>query len=213
LLWQYLAPTMRKHVAWRQPVPVFSERPFSGIPFPAATEAFIAARLAELRDLVNSWTPATFATTFFSSVSEFNLPPGPVETEAPVRRTDCFEVPDSITCVPVEEAGTDKALHLFSGNRRLSMPLAALPFIQHLARHKKFRADEGLRWDDSQSGLAWSDVREALEVLLDSGVIRRSHATPSYRKPKVGDASVGSRRQAGSQRPKRLQRRNASPRR
>jgi ribosomal protein L16 Arg81 hydroxylase len=172
LLWQHLAPTMRQHAAWRQPVPVFTERRFWGIPFPAATETFIAARLAELRELVNGWTPATFASTFFSSVSEFNLPPDAVERRARVRRTDSFEVPHPLTCVPVQGEGADEKLHLFAGNRRLSMPLTASRFIERLGHRKRFTAIEALGWDDARGRLEWSEVREALETLVDSGIIR-----------------------------------------
>jgi hypothetical protein len=174
LLWQYLVPALRPHAAWRQPVPVFTERPVRGIPFPAATETFIAARLAELRQLVNGWTPATFASTFFSSVSEFSQPPEAGETPAAVRRADSFEVPHAITCVPAPAESGTGTFHLFAGNRRLSLPLTALPFIERLAGRRRFTAREALGWGGARQALDWSEVREALQTLLAAGILRRA---------------------------------------
>ena len=133
LIWQHLSRTMRQHVAWRQPVPVFTSRAPDDRPFPPDTERFLSERLRELGDLVTGWTPGTLASSYFSSVSSFEQPEAPAEPFSPIRRNHRFEVPAPITCI-VTKDGAEQALHVFAGNKRLSMPLSAQSFVRRLAR-------------------------------------------------------------------------------
>lgn len=173
LIWLHLSQTMRKHPAWRQPVPVFTSRPPHEPPFPPDTERFLSERFRELGHLVRGWTPGTLANSYFTAVSSFELPEAPAEPASPIRRNQRFEVPAPVTCV-VTEDGEERALHVFAGNKRLSMPLTAQSFVRRLARRRSFRAEEAMAWSGSRSRLVWGEVREALEVLLERGVIRRS---------------------------------------
>jgi hypothetical protein len=57
---------------------------------------------------------------------------------------------------------------------RLSVPRTARPFLQQLARRRRFQADEARRWSGARERLSWVDVREGLAVLLSRGLIRRA---------------------------------------
>jgi hypothetical protein len=174
LIWSQLARTLRPHTAWRQPLPAFSERPVDGVPLPSAVAASLEARLAELRDLVNAWAPASFASTLYSMVSQFDLPapaPGPAR---PIRRRDRFELPHPITWLLADGHEGEQEVHLFAGNRTLVLPSAAGAFVRRLAQHREFRAEQALRWAETRAEFAWDEVREALEVLLERGIIQRS---------------------------------------
>jgi ribosomal protein L16 Arg81 hydroxylase len=169
LLWQHLARAVRPAAAWRQPLPAFTRRRPGPRPLPPATAAFLAARLADLRAMVNGWTPDDLAATLFSSVSDLPLVEPLPAQPAPVRRSDRFEVPTPITCV---ETGGDTVL-VFAGGARLSVPATGRTFLQRLAGRRRFRARDASTWTDGSRPLPWSEVRAALDTLLGRGVIRR----------------------------------------
>jgi ribosomal protein L16 Arg81 hydroxylase len=171
LLWQQLAGTVREHAAWRRPPPVFT-RPGPGrAPLPSAAEQFIAARLAELRDLVNGWTPGHFARTLLASISDVNPPDAPVAPPSVIRRRDRFDVPAAITCVAEDDG---ESVFVFAGPVRLAVPSTAHGFVLQLARRRRFRAEDARRWSGTSRPLGWAETREALEVLLSRGLIRRA---------------------------------------
>jgi ribosomal protein L16 Arg81 hydroxylase len=172
LLWQDLTSRLGGREDWRQPVPVFTPSGSGRTAFPPATADFLAERLGDLRRIVNGWTPADLAPTFFSSVSDGLMPTTPTDSPGPVRRGDRFDVPAPVVCVPA--AGADGRLHVFTAGIRLSMPLTAGPFLRRLARRRRFQAVEATRWSGSRSRLPWPEVREALAVLLRRGLIRRT---------------------------------------
>ena len=173
LLWRDLTSRLARQEGWRRPVPAFTRAGSGGSTFPPAAKDFLAARLRDLRTIVNGWTPADLALTFFSSVADADVPASPPDSPTPIRRADRFEVPSPIVCVAATGAGADGRVHVFAASVRLSVPSTARPFLQQLARRRRFRADEALRWSGARSRLPWAQVREALAVLLGRGLIRR----------------------------------------
>jgi ribosomal protein L16 Arg81 hydroxylase len=178
LLWQDLTSRLMRHESWRQPLPAFTRSARGGTMFPPAARDFLDARLRDLRAIVNGWTPADLALTFFSSVGDADVPAPPINSPAPIRRADRFEVPSPIVCVPATGSGSDGRVHVFAASVRLSVPATARPFLQRLAHRRRFRADEALRWSGSRSRLPWAQARDALEVLLSRGLIRRRPGRP-----------------------------------
>jgi hypothetical protein len=53
------------------------------------------------------------------------------------------------------------------------VPATARAFLARPARRRRFRAEEALGWSGSRARLAWSEAREALDLLLSRGIIRR----------------------------------------
>lgn len=179
LLWQDLTSRLTRRESWRRPVPAFTRSGAGGTTFPPAATDFLAARLRDLRTIVNGWTPADLALTFFSSVGDAAPPAAPIDSPTPIRRFDRFEVPSPIVCVPATGAGAGGRVHVFAAGLRLSVPPTARPFLQQLARRRRFRADEALRWSGSRGRLPWPQVREGLAVLLSRGLIRRRRGRSS----------------------------------
>jgi hypothetical protein len=62
----------------------------------------------------------------------------------------------------------DDVLHLVHRGGEVELPIAALGFVEQLAAHPRFRADEVLRWDRA---LSWDAARELLAALVDAGVL------------------------------------------
>jgi hypothetical protein len=55
----------------------------------------------------------------------------------------------------------------------VSAPASAAPFLARLARRRRFRAEDARGWSGARARLPWPEAREALELLLSRGIIRR----------------------------------------
>jgi hypothetical protein len=171
LVWQELTSRLGDQESWRRPVPAFTRSGAERSTFPREAATFLDARLRDLRTLVNGWTPADLALTFFSSVGDAGLTAEPVASPTAIRRSDRFEVSSPIVCVPATGRGAAR-IHVIAGRVRLSVPSTARPLLEQLARRRRFQAAEALRWSGARGASAWPEVREALTVLRSRGVIR-----------------------------------------
>lgn len=173
LLWQDLTARLTRRESWRRPLPAFTRSGRGAATLPREAEDFLAARLRDLRTLVNGWTPADLAPTFFSDVGDANGAAPSRNAPRPIRRADRFEVPSPIVCVPARGPRARGRVHVLAAGARLSVPATARAFLERLARRRRFRADEARRWHGAGVALSWAEVREALAVLLSRGLIRR----------------------------------------
>jgi ribosomal protein L16 Arg81 hydroxylase len=155
---------------WRRNVPSvpWQRMPPEGLP-PEVAE-FFAARLAELRELVQSLKPEDFAALWRRTLGEFTHDgAAPDELTAPeVAQHDTLEAPHPITFA-VE--GED--VYVFCLNRIVTFGRPALPFVRELAHHRRFVARAATAWSDGEPH-TWDDMSSLLGELLVEGVLQRA---------------------------------------
>ncbi len=86
----------------------------------------------------------------------------------PIVRGDRLFVPHR----PSSSIDGDQLIIHCQGNR-FAVPIDLRLFIERLAARQTFVADEALGWCEANEELDWSDVSEALQTLLETGIIRR----------------------------------------
>ncbi|MGH9022089.1 MAG: JmjC domain-containing protein, partial [Acidimicrobiia bacterium] len=163
---------------WRSSLPLvpLDDAPVSGLP--PTVDAFLADRLAQLATVVGRLRPDDLAHLWRAEVARYRFEPHQPEAASAerekVKRKEAFVVPDPVFCVTPSKSSGPGQLHVFCGNRSIRLPIEAGPFIEHLGRSAKFTAEEAIGWTDDDEALAWADVRQALEALLEVGLIRRA---------------------------------------
>lgn len=161
---------------WRAAIPLvpLEEAPTTGLP--PAVESFFADRILQLRALADTLEPADLAHLWRAEVARYRFvphdSPDPEPSEAEVRKDDVLAVPAPVFCSVAPGADPSCGLHVFFADRHLTLPVGAQVFIEHLARHHRFTAEEACSW--SGGPLGWAPVRTALETLLGVGMLIRA---------------------------------------
>jgi halogenation protein CepH len=91
---------------------------------------------------------------------------------AHVRREDVLYVPYPITC---DLIGSDrkKAVRVQYNGRAIALSSNALSFLESLAQHREFVAEEAVRWNPTGALYDWRGVEAALTLLLREGAITK----------------------------------------
>jgi hypothetical protein len=152
------------------------EPPPGGVP--ASISGGLAARLADLRDVVAGLDERHLHRLWRLGVAAGRAPDGDEPAEAAplpagdIRRSDVFAraggAPFDFLVAPAPTGGGDRCY--FYRGAEWSLPVAARELLLEIARREEFRAEAALAWDRR---LKFQDVREILATLVAAGVLVR----------------------------------------
>ncbi len=195
----------RAHADWRRNLPAIPPADIPAGALPEALERFFAARLAELRAELDALDPHRLAHQWLGYLTPPRRdPPGasagaPADATAPVDGAPAADaaapadVPaDAAEIAPadrfrvrrplrfaIDVHGAEDTLFVHApGQGVVLLPPDTLPFVRELAAREAFTAEDAIDWTGDGEAFAWEDVREALHVLLETGLILRELAAP-----------------------------------
>jgi ribosomal protein L16 Arg81 hydroxylase len=174
LVFEVLTPLLEGDPAWRRDLPAVAPGAMRRASAPVELERLIEDRLAALRAVVQRVTPGELVERWRGRVAGVPaaLDPGPSGSIEP---GDRLQLVEPLSYFEAIDDGAP-ALHLYCGSRALSVPIENLPFIRVLARQTTFAARDAMAFCEPGELLAWDEVREALELLLEHGVVHRTLA-------------------------------------
>jgi hypothetical protein len=163
--------------------PAWRNVPGVGTPGTLSDEAreFLAARLAELRELVNGLTPDDLAFNCewqrrladLGAATHARLAPAPVDEGFVItpstRLRRSTRVP--ITHVQGRDEDGETWLIAFHRDRELSVRAEWTGFLRNLLAAEEFVAEAACSWFEPEAAQPWDDVRETLHALLVDGVL------------------------------------------
>jgi hypothetical protein len=181
----------RAHPDWRRNLPAMPPADIPAGALPEALERFFAARLAELRAEIDALDPRRLVHQWLGYLT----PPRRDPPAAPASATDPASAPapaDPAEIAPadrfrvrrplrfgIDVHGADDTLFVHvPGLDVVLLPPDTLPFVRELAAREAFTAEDAINWTGDGEAFAWEDVREALHVLLETGLILREPAAP-----------------------------------
>jgi hypothetical protein len=147
---------------WRRRVPALAD---AGVD--SRLRQFFSARIAQLKSWVASLDGEALITEWQKSVNDNAQSASDTQKRA-IERSERLVVPYQPTC-SLED---DRLIVSCQGSAFAAPPDLRL-FVERLAAQKTFVAEEAIGWCEANEVLDWSDVAEALETLLEAGIIRR----------------------------------------
>jgi len=171
--------------AWRH-FPSVSPANVNPGKLPAEAAEFFAARLTELRDLINSLTPETLelnrqwqrliADPGESTLASLSLSAAEPDN-GPVQRKDLLRVSRRapITFALGTDSDGEARLDLYFADKEVSVAGEWAPFLKTMLEKQRFTAESATRWAE-YGRYPWEVVREYLEALLDQGILEREVA-------------------------------------
>jgi len=157
---------------------------------PEETVAFFAERLSELRDLVNSLTPDSFALNRQwhkvvadpGEATRASLALTPATGEAkPVEQNELLRLSRRapITYALGTGANGDRCIAVFYGDKEISVGAEWVAFLRTLVEHDEFVAGSATEWSDGDESYPWETAQECLQAMLEQGIIERPDTAPT----------------------------------
>ena len=146
---------------WRRDLTAPPSRPELGV---ARVKERLAALAAALAHLPDTEIARLWCEDIVRDRPAFTTPPS--HDARDITRTTTLERVDPAPLIHYVDADL---VCFYAAGEQLTFPAEALPFIEALARHKTFTAEDTLAWDET---LTWPDARATLEQLVSAGVLR-----------------------------------------
>ncbi|WP_158623893.1 JmjC domain-containing protein [Corallococcus llansteffanensis] len=170
-----LERVLQNRVEWRALVPATLASPAGAGTMPPEVGQFIAARLAELRELLGRlaadetelerlWRRATTSSPHLAQArpaSDVPLRPGDV-----LVRTEPY--PLAYVVRPGATPDTAAGVYVYGVNTEVALPGEALPLVRALAERQRFSVEEVESW----AGLRLEQAQEFLKLLVARGLLR-----------------------------------------
>jgi hypothetical protein len=181
LLTRVLEQLLMRNPDWRHFPAV---NPLNVVPgqLPAEASEFFAARLGELRDVIDSLTSSTPELT--REWHRLVADPGDSilaglsmgqsgEGHAPLQPTDRLQLSRKVpmTYSLTTESDSGARLDLFVANKEISVAGEWLPFLKNILEKQTFTAESAMDWTADGTSFPWTAVCENLEALLDQGIL------------------------------------------
>lgn len=164
---------------WRH-VPVMGDAPDS---VPAEMEQFFAARLAEVRTVLEGMAPGGIELQ--ASWRQLIADPGSATLASlptinnsgagrPIRKTDTLRLSRRAPLSHARGAGQEgePVMSLYYGNREVTVSGEWVPFLEGVLRQELFVAEAATAWAKGKEPYPWELVQEYLEALRDQGVVQ-----------------------------------------
>jgi hypothetical protein len=172
--------------AWRHFPPINSASVKPG-ELPTEASEFFAARLAELREVVNALTPESpelnrLWQRLIADPGESILASLPLRGAAPdsrpVHRKDLLRVSRKapITYALGSDSDGEARLDLYFADKEVSMAGEWAPFLKTMMEKQVFTAELATKWAEGSKTYSWEVMGELLEALLDQEILEREVA-------------------------------------
>lgn len=161
-----------RKLRWREGFPLCRGAERESGAMPREIEQLVAECIADLREDLATMDLRVFHREWCAEVGEHHFrarsaEPEPVERGQRLRRAT--PVPIRYCLASSDEAHGETDVFVFAGDRtHLALPEGALPFIEKLASHAEFVAEEALGWDQR---FEWPQVQDVLTQFVGRGIL------------------------------------------
>jgi ribosomal protein L16 Arg81 hydroxylase len=162
LLFALMARQLDGDAEWRRILPALADARDD-----SRLRAVFRDRIAQLKSWVASLDSEALISEWQKSVVADGQQSSDDEKRA-IERSDRLVVPHQLSCSTEGEQ-----LMIRCQGSSFAVPLHLRFFIERLSARKTLVADEALGWCEADEELDWPDVSEALQTLLEQGIIRR----------------------------------------
>jgi ribosomal protein L16 Arg81 hydroxylase len=187
LLSRVLANRLTSDPNWRN-IPAFQTRTpradSAAGTLTVEAKEFLAARLNELRDALETLTPEDLdlncewhrllADPGEATRASLSLPARTTE-QLPVERTELLRLSRraTITWALGTDQDGERCMTAFYADNEISVGGQWTPFLQTLVSQDMFAAQSATEWSDDGESYPWETVQEYLQALLEQGLIER----------------------------------------